>query len=40
MSELSMATVSTQMINLMFGPRLSFCFWSIARFDTVSLMLV
>jgi len=30
-----MATVSTRMINLIFGPRLCFCFWSVARFDTI-----
>jgi len=31
-----MATVSTRMINLIFGARLCSCFWSVARFDTIS----
>jgi len=31
-----MATVSTRMLNLIFGPQLCTWFWSVARFDTIS----
>jgi len=30
------ATVRTRMINLSFAPQLCSCFWSVARFYTIS----